>query len=209
MCRGKSYVAAKRRTRRLRLKKEGLAGREPTTYGFGRQRLTTTPLRPVEFRLLSAIIWFIIWTPTSEKEKGLAGPVGLNASALPVHHPDLLYFPPLCDNMIDELKRVAYVYVWKRESAGEARTHDLLFWMPAPNPYPTPTCSFLSPLCDIWFINWNASPTSTCEKDKALAGGKPPIYDWEIETRRLRLRLKKRKRWRGANPRPIVLNASA
>ena len=32
MCRGKSYVVAKRRTRRLRLKKEGLAGREHTTY---------------------------------------------------------------------------------------------------------------------------------------------------------------------------------
>ena len=25
---------------------------------------------------------------------------------------------------------------------------------------------------------------STCEKDKALAGGKPPIYDVQIETRR-------------------------
>ena len=31
---------------------------------------------------------------------------------------------------------------------------------------------------DMWLINCNASPTSTCEKDKALAGGKPPIYDW-------------------------------
>ena len=46
MCRGKSYVAAKRRTCRLRLKKEGLAGREPTTCGFERQRLTPTPRRP-------------------------------------------------------------------------------------------------------------------------------------------------------------------
>ena len=30
-------------------KEKGLAGREPTTYGFERQRLTTTPLRPVVF----------------------------------------------------------------------------------------------------------------------------------------------------------------
>ena len=27
----------------------------------------------------------------------------LNVSALPVHHPDLLYFPTLCDNMIYNL----------------------------------------------------------------------------------------------------------
>ena len=56
--------------------------------------------------------------------------------------------------MIDKLKRVAYVDVWKRERSGWRQT------------------------ADIWLINWNASPTSTCEKDKALAGGKPPIYDW-------------------------------
>ena len=48
MCKGKSYVAAKRRTCHLRLKKEGLAGRDPTTCGFERQCLTPTPLRPVD-----------------------------------------------------------------------------------------------------------------------------------------------------------------
>ena len=47
--------AAKRRKRRLRLKKEGLAGREPTTYGFERQRLTPTPLRPALSCLLSGL----------------------------------------------------------------------------------------------------------------------------------------------------------
>ena len=49
----------------------------------------------------------------SEKEKGVGNPrpIVLNASALPVHHPDLLYYHPLCDNMIDKLKRVAYVDV--------------------------------------------------------------------------------------------------
>ena len=58
--------------------------------------------------------------------------------------------------------------------------------------------------------NWDSISmkytTSTCEKDKGLARGKPPIY--EIETSRLRRRVKK-KRCRGANPGPMVLNASA
>ena len=58
----------------------------------------------------------------------------------------------------DKLKRVAYVDVWKRQSADWRQT------------------------ADIWLINWNASPTSTCGKDKL---------------------------WRGANPRPIDLNANA
>ena len=37
-------------------KDKALARRKPTTYGFERQRLTNTPLRPVVFYLLSAII---------------------------------------------------------------------------------------------------------------------------------------------------------
>ena len=41
---------------------KAMAGREPTTYGFERQRLTPTPLRPVVFCIGEpSIIWFINW----------------------------------------------------------------------------------------------------------------------------------------------------
>ena len=53
------------------------------------------------------------------------------------------------------------------------------------NVEPCPTCCISSPLCDNMIYNLNADlcfeivltfqRVSTCEKDKALAGGKPPI----------------------------------
>ena len=48
------------------------------------------------------------------------------------------------------------------------------------------------------------------KKTKQLQVGRgSPIYDFLIETLRLRLRVKKTMCWGGANPRPMVLNASA
>ena len=120
------------------------------------------------------------------------GPTVLKASAVPLLH--------------------AYVDVWERQSAGWRQTADigLINW----NASPTSTCEkdklwrsanpgpmvlkasalpLLHAYVDVWerqsagwrqtadigLINWNASPTSTCEKEKGLARREPTTYGFE------------------------------
>ena len=96
--------------------------------------------------------WNASPTSTCEKDKLWRGanpwPMVLNASALPLPHADLQFLVSSMWYMIDKLKRVAYVDVWKRERVGGAWTHDLWFWGPAPYHYTTPTWCISSPLFD-------------------------------------------------------------
>ena len=83
--------------------------------------------------------------------------------------------------MIDKLKRVAYVHVWKRQNL--ARREPTTYGFACQRLTPTPSRPAVSCLLYVTYDlyrSWVRAPPAlhqTCENDKALAGGKPPIYD--------------------------------
>ena len=118
--------------------------------------------------------------------------VVLNASALPVHHSDPLYFSPLCDNMIYNLNAdLCFEIV-------------LTFQRLTPTPLPPVGLSLRYIIYELNFPHVYRLVSSP--RRVQMCRGKSYV---PAKRRTHRLRLKKTKCVRGANPRPMVLNASA
>ena len=173
------------------MKKTNLGGARTHDLWFERQRLTPTPVRPVDTYTLyyrreetknnrsewcsgRALAFKTIGRGFAPRQPVFFSNVGDAFASwpwfmydLPRRTTALSFLAPR--HMIGKLKRVAYIFTRRPFSLYNSDTLDALqFWMTAP--YPLHHYDLLVLLCDIPLINWNASPTSRLKMTKRWRG---------------------------------------